>query len=157
MRVRDMLRIKGNALYTISSTESLAIAVDTMSDRDIGSLVVVDHGRLSGILTFREIIKVLAANGGKLGLARVGGAMDDAAVTCTPETDVSEVRRIMLEKHARYIPVLDGEVLMGVISFYDVAKAVLEKQKFENRMLKAYIRDWPVDADADEQAAAEGE
>lgn len=156
MRVRDILRIKGNALYTISSTESLTTAVSTMSQHDIGSLVVVDHGRLSGILTFREIIKVLDSNDGSLGLARVGGAMDDAVVTCTPETDVSEVSRIMLEKHARYIPVLDGEVLMGVISFYDVAKAVLEKQKFENRMLKAYIRDWPVDADenADEKAAA---
>lgn len=155
MRVRDILRIKGNALYTISSTESLTTAIETMSERDIGSLVVVDHGSLSGILTFREIIKVLASNGGKLGLARVGGAMDDAAVTCTPETDVSEVRRIMLEKHARYIPVVDGEVLMGVISFYDVAKAVLEKQKFENKMLKAYIRDWPVEAD-DQASATDG-
>lgn len=154
MRVRDILRIKGNALYTISSTENLTTAIDIMSERDIGSLVVVDHGKLTGVLTFREVMKVLADNEGKLGLSRVGGAMDDAAVTCTPETDVSEVRRIMLEKHARYIPVLDGEVLMGVISFYDVAKAVLEKQNFENKMLKAYIRDWPAEADEADEADA---
>jgi CBS domain-containing protein len=61
----------------------------------------------------------------------------------TPATDVNEVRRLMLEKLARYTPVMDGRTLIGVISFYDVARAVYEEQSFENRMLKAYIRDWP--------------
>lgn len=69
--------------------------------------------------------------------------MDDHPLTCTPETEVNEVRRMMLERHARYLPVLDNRTLMGVISFYDVAKAVFEEQNFENKMLKAYIRDWP--------------
>ena len=69
--------------------------------------------------------------------------MDDHPITCTPETDVNEVRRMMLEHHVRYLPVLESRALMGVISFYDVAKAVVEEQGFENRMLKAYIRDWP--------------
>jgi CBS domain-containing protein len=55
------------------------------------------------------------------------------------------MRRLMLEKHARYVPVMDGKVLMGVMSFYDLAKAVLEAQSFENKMLKAYIADWPAD------------
>jgi CBS domain-containing protein len=49
----------------------------------------------------------------------------------------------MLESHVRYLPVLDGRTLAGVISFYDVAKAVLEEQGLENQMLKAYIQDWP--------------
>ena len=78
--------------------------------------------------------------------------MDDAPLTCTPETEIDEVRRMMLGRHARYMPVITQRMLMGVISFYDVAKAVVEGQDFENRMLKAYIRDWPVE---DEQAAAQ--
>jgi CBS domain-containing protein len=49
----------------------------------------------------------------------------------------------MVDSHERYLPVMEGELLMGVISFHDVAKAVLDKQSFENKMLKAYIRDWP--------------
>jgi CBS domain-containing protein len=69
--------------------------------------------------------------------------MDDAPLTCTMETDMDEVRRMMLGRHARYMPVMDQRMLMGVISFYDVAKAVVDSQNFENRMLKAYIRDWP--------------
>ena len=58
----------------------------------------------------------------------------------------------MLGRHARYMPVLNGRTLMGVISFYDVAKTVVEAQDFENRMLKAYIRDWP----GDETPSSEG-
>ena len=65
--------------------------------------------------------------------------------TVTPDTEVNEVRRIMLEKHARYLPVMNAKTILGVISFYDVARAVLEAQSFENRMLKAYIRDWPAE------------
>jgi hypothetical protein len=51
----------------------------------------------------------------------------------------------MLAKHSRYIPVMDGPTLMGVISFYDMAQAIVAAQQFENSMLKAYIRDWPTD------------
>ena len=76
--------------------------------------------------------------------------MDDHPLTCTSETDLDEVRRMMLDRHARYLPVLDKKMLMGVISFYDVAKAVVESQNFENKMLKAYIRDWPAEEDASE-------
>ena len=69
--------------------------------------------------------------------------MDDFPLTCAPDTELDEVRRMMLQRHARYLPVMDQRTLMGVISFYDVAKAVVDSQDFENRMLKAYIRDWP--------------
>jgi predicted transcriptional regulator len=98
------------------------------------------------MLTFREVIKAVVRNGGSIGDATVRSVMDDAPLTCTPGTDMDEVRRMMLSRHARYMPVLDKKTLMGVISFYDVAKAVVEAQDFENRMLKAYIRDWPVEA-----------
>jgi CBS domain-containing protein len=79
----------------------------------------------------------------------VGSVMDDAPLTCTPETEMDEVRRMMLGRHARYMPVMSNRTLMGVISFYDVAKAVVDTQDFENRMLKAYIRDWPSEDSAD--------
>jgi CBS domain-containing protein len=70
--------------------------------------------------------------------------------SCTPETEIDEVRRMMLERHARYMPVMSQKMLMGVISFYDVAKAVVDSQNFEKKMLKAYIRDWPDESDADQ-------
>jgi CBS domain-containing protein len=145
MKVSDILRVKGGTLYTVSPEQPLAEAVTTMAERDIGSLVVMGHGELVGMLTFREVILALVKNGGSVGTTRVRSVMDDAPLTCTPDTEIDEVRRMMLERHARYLPVMTQKVLMGVISFYDVAKAVVESQDFENRMLKAYIRDWPVD------------
>jgi CBS domain-containing protein len=143
MKVSDILRVKGSTLYTASPDEPLARALDLMAERDIGSLVVMEHGDLVGMLTFREVIKTLVKNGGSIGATVVRTAMDDAPLTCTTATDMDEVRRMMLDRHARYMPVMDKKMLMGVISFYDVAKAVVDSQNFENKMLKAYIRDWP--------------
>ena len=154
MKVSDILRVKGGTLFTVSPDQQLAEAVTTMSERDIGSLVVMDHGELTGMLTFREVIQAIVRNGGALGTTLVRTVMDDHPLTCTPETEIDEVRRMMLGRHARYMPVMSQRTLMGVISFYDVAKAVVDGQDFENRMLKAYIRDWPVENEPrDEQAS----
>lgn len=145
MKVVDILRVKGGTLYTVSPDQPLAQAVSTMAEFDIGSLVVMEHGDLVGMLTFREVIQAVVKNGGTVGASLVRSVMDDHPLTCTPETEIDEVRRMMLGRHARYMPVLNGRALQGVISFYDVAKAVVDSQDFENRMLKAYIRDWPVE------------
>ena len=147
MQVSDILRVKGDALFTAQPEQPLMDAVGFMADKDLGSLVVMDKGQVSGMLTFREVIQSVVANGGQVGSRTVGQAMDTAPLTCTPETPIDEVRRMMLERHARYMPVVDGALLMGVISFYDVAKAVVDAQNFENQMLKAYIRDWPEEKD----------
>ena len=150
MKVSDILLVKGSTLFTVSPDQALAEAVTTMASLDIGSLVVMEHGDVVGMLTFREVIAAIVGNGGSVGTLTVRTVMDDAPLTCTPETEIDEVRRMMLGRHARYMPALDGKTLMGVVSFYDVAKAVVDGQDFENRMLKAYIRDWPVEeADAD--------
>ena len=153
MKVSDILRVKGNTLYTVSPDEPLSRAIETMADKDIGSLVVMEHGDLVGMLTFREVIVCIVKNGGVVGNRLVRTAMDDHPLTCTSETELDEVRRMMLERHARYMPVMDRRMLMGVISFYDVAKAVVDSQNFENRMLKAYIRDWPAAEDSQPSAS----
>ena len=144
MKVSDILRVKGSTLFTIQPEQPLGEAAASMADHDIGSLVVMDHGDLVGMLTFREVIKATVRNSGVFGSLTVRTVMDDHPLTCTPETELDEVRRMMLDRHARYMPVMTNRTLMGVISFYDVAKAVVDGQDFENRMLKAYIRDWPV-------------
>ena len=143
MKVSDILRLKGSTLFTARPDEPLAEAAALMAERDMGSLVVMSQGNLVGMLTFREVIQAIVKNGGSLGSTLVHSAMDEAPLTCTLETEMDEVRHMMLERHARYMPVMDQGMLMGVISFYDVAKAVVDSQNFENKMLKAYIRDWP--------------
>jgi CBS domain-containing protein len=143
MKVSEILKVKGNILYTVTPDTSMFDAVNTMAEKDIGSLVVMEFGELVGMLTFREVIKTIHIYQGSLGNGTVRKHMDDHPITITPDTDINEVRRLMLERHARYVPVVDAKTLLGVISFYDVARAVFEAQSFENKMLKAYIRDWP--------------
>jgi CBS domain-containing protein len=143
MQVSDILRVKGGTLFTVQPDEPLSRAMNDMAEKDLGSLVVMNKGALAGMLTFREVIRQIVKNGGQVGASLVSDAMDAQPLTCTGDTDIDDVRRMMLEHHARYMPVMEGSMLMGVISFYDVAKAVVDGQNFENKMLKAYIRDWP--------------
>lgn len=149
LKVSEILRVKGHTLYTATPDMPILRALETMSEQDIGSLVIMEHGELVGMLTFRELIRHLHAHEGNTGTNTIRSIMDDAPVSVSPNTNADEVQRLMLEKHARYMPVMDGPTLMGVISFYDMAKAIVDAQKFENSMLKAYIRDWPSDTEAD--------
>ncbi len=143
MKVSDILRVKGGTLFTITPEDTLADAARLMAEKDIGSLVVMSHGLVVGMLTFREVIQATVKNGGAFGTTSVYRAMDPGPMICTMETEMDQVRHMMLERHARYMPVMNNKMLMGVISFYDVAKTVVDSQNFENKMLKAYIRDWP--------------
>jgi CBS domain-containing protein len=143
MQVKEILRVKGNRLLSIEPAGRAADAVRTMSEQNLGSLVVLDQGRMVGMLTFREILQSLAQRGGSVGDVRVGDIMVRDPVTAAPDMEVNDLRRTMLDSGARYLPVLQDGKLVGVISFRDVAKAVLEEQDFENKMLKGYIKNWP--------------
>lgn len=143
MQVTEILRVKGGTLYTATPGQLLASAISTMADLDVGSLVVMDGGRMVGMLTFREVMLALRAHGVCPEGVTVGDVMVRDPVTAFPDMDANDLRRLMIEKHSRYLPVLDGGTLLGVISFLDVAKAVLEEQSFENKMLKSYIKNWP--------------
>ncbi len=151
MQVKEVLRIKGSTLFTATPDSPLSDAVVTMADNDIGSLMVMDHGKLVGVLTFREVIAVLAKRQKEkrvgptppIAEIKVGEAMQRNPFVTHQEMDLDELRSLMLEKHARYVPVVESETVQGVISFHDVARAVLDEKNFENRMLKGYIKNWP--------------
>jgi CBS domain-containing protein len=146
MLVSEILRIKGNTLFTTPPDGAVIDAVKVMADNDIGSLVVMDRGRLIGMLTFREVLSALAKGGGAIGALKVSEIFDRDPLTATPKLDVMDLRGKMLERHARYVPVMEEGTLLGVVSFHDVAKAVYEDASFENRMLKSYIEDSPTSA-----------
>jgi CBS domain-containing protein len=143
MQVSEILKVKGNVLHTIAPEGRVTEAVSEMARHNMGSLVVVDKGRVVGMLTFKELLQAVNQGGGALGEARVADIMEHAPVSASPGMEVNDLRRTMIESGARYLPVMDSDKLIGVISFRDVAKAVLEEQDFENRMLKGYIKSWP--------------
>ncbi|EWM40601.1 CBS domain protein [Bordetella holmesii 35009] len=108
LKVSEILRVKGDTLYTATPDTLVSVAIRTMSEQDIGSLVIMESGMLSGMLTFREIMRHLESSDGRVGETTIRAIMDDAPVSVSPNTSADEVQRLMLDKHARYIPVMDG-------------------------------------------------
>ncbi len=160
MEVKEILKLKDSTLYSAHPNTLLSEAVIMMSDHDIGAIVVVEAGQLVGMLTFREVITVLAKRqtercaGPTPPIAEilVGEAMQANPPTTDPAMDVDDLRKLMVSTHSRYVPVMDDDKILCVISLRDIAKAVLEERNFENRLLKAYIKDWPEKIEAAEAA-----
>jgi CBS domain-containing protein len=151
MKVAAVLQTKGSALFTVTPGTLLSECVITMAEQDIGSIVVMDGAELKGIITFREVLRVLARRQVEcragptppVAELRAEQVMITRPALATPDMDTDELRDLMLSQHQRYLPVLDGRVLVGVVSYHDVMRSQNEQQKFENSMLKAYIADWP--------------
>ena len=156
MKVATVLKSKGNALFTASPATRLSECVITMAEHDIGSIVVMEGAELAGIITFREVLQVLARRQLELRSGptppvaelRADQVMIRRPALATSEMEIDELRDLMLERRQRYLPVVDGGDLVGVVSYHDVMRSENELQRFENSMLKAYIADWP-----EEQAA----
>lgn len=143
MQISEILRVKGSRLLSVSPEGRAADAARTMAAENLGSLVVMKGEAMVGMLTFHEVLQALHRGNGALGETTVGEIMVTDPVCATPDMEVNDLRRTMLETGARYLPILEAGKLIGVISFRDVAKAVLEEQDFENKMLKGYIKNWP--------------
>jgi CBS domain-containing protein len=143
MIIRDILNLKGNAIFNIAPDGRVADAVSIMVQNDIGSLVVMTAGKMTGMLTFREVLKGLDAQRGNLADLPVREVMVKDPVFCNPDDTSETLREVMTQQHVRYVPVLDGGQLLGVISFHDIAKAAIKEASFENRLLKRYIKNWP--------------
>lgn len=145
MQVRDILELKGETVFRIGPDDTLADAVRMMVAEDSGSLVVMRGEQVVGMLTFREVLAELHRRGGTLGDARVRDIQLGAPVATSQEETVDALRQRMIDHHVRYLPVMEGERLLGVLSFRDVARAVIKQTNFENRLLKSYIKNWPGD------------
>ncbi|MBV2263817.1 MAG: CBS domain-containing protein [Thauera sp.] len=143
MLVSEILAIKGKVLFTIGPNRPIAEAVEIMNEQDVGSLVVFSRGEMVGMLTFRQVLQAVQRGGADWQSLQVEAVMLREPRVASADMEMDELRRLMVEHHQRYLPVMDGNTLLGVVSFHDVAKAVLEEQSFENRMLKNYIRNWP--------------
>ena len=147
MLVSEILVIKGKVLFTIAPNRSIAEAVEIMNEQDVGSLVVFSRGAMVGMLTFRQVLQAVQKGGADWQALTVDEVMLRDPLAASPNMEMDELRRLMVEHHQRYLPVMEEHTLLGVVSFHDVAKAVLEEQSFENRMLKNYIRNWPASED----------
>jgi CBS domain-containing protein len=143
MIIRDILKAKGSAIFSVAPGATVSEALALMVTSDIGSLVVLDGARMAGMLTFREVLRALDANKGNLAGLKVSDVMIKDPACGHPDDSLESLRELMNKDPIRYLPVRDGDKLLGVISFHDVANAVIKETTFHNRLLKSYIKNWP--------------
>jgi len=139
MNVEVILKSKGSDVETISSDMTLAQAVSILNTRKIGAVVVVDAGRVRGILSERDIIKAIGAAGAEALDHPVAQVMTSNVITCKRTDTVDQLMDAMTGGRFRHIPVIENDVLVGIVSIGDVVKQRIAETEMEAEQLRLYI------------------
>ena len=140
MNVAHLLATKGRDVATINQERSVNDAVAMLKERGIGALVVVGGtGPLTGILSERDIVRAFAREGADALDLRVAALMSTSVTTCEESTTVNELMTTMTEKRIRHVPVVQGGLLVGIVSIGDVVKARVTELENEKRDLLEYV------------------
>lgn len=140
MLVSDILKTKGTNVVTVAPDTPVGAAVATLAEKRIGCIVVTtDGGALAGILSERDVVRMLAEQGGDVLDEPVSALMTAKVVTCTPSQTIADVMEMMTSGRFRHVPVLQDGRLAGMISIGDVVKFRLEETEEEVRQLAAYV------------------
>jgi CBS domain-containing protein len=138
-KVRDILRIKGNAIFSVTPTTTIYEALELMVEKNIGALLVSDHDKLVGIFTERDYARKVILKGKSSRDTLIGEAMTANPFTVTPDASIDECMKLMSGKKFRHIPVVLNEGLLGMISIGDVVKFIIDEQRYIIEDLEHYI------------------
>jgi CBS domain-containing protein len=140
MQVSVLLQAKGSGVVTVAPDATTADVVSVLTEHRIGAVVVSTDGRaIEGVLSERDIVRALAADGTAALEAPVRSIMTTEVVTCQPDTTVEELMTTMTERRIRHVPVLVDGGLAGLISIGDVVKDRISVLEHETQVLQSYI------------------
>ena len=137
--VKQLLDYKGHVVFSISPDASVFQAIKKMADKNIGSLVVIDHDALVGIITERHYARNVVLKGRASPSTPVQAIMETDVVCARPEQTVEDCMAIMTDKKVRHLPVIENGSLIGLISIGDLVQAIISHQKFTIEQLEFYI------------------
>ena len=148
MTVSELLADKAKqspnaTLFTLGPEVGVAEAVALMTEKAISSVIVADAGDMLGLITLREILAALNTQAGAIMQAKCRHVMKANPPTAKPDDSVDHLRSLMTEMHITHVPVMDHDRLVGILSFYDIARSAIKDVAFENKLLKQYIKNWP--------------
>jgi CBS domain-containing protein len=138
--IKDVLRDKGQAVWTIDVNALVLDALELMAEKEIGALMVMEDGRLAGVMSERDYARKVVLLGRSSKDTPVREIMTRKVLYVKPEQTVEECMALMTEKHVRHMPVLDGDRMIGVVSIGDIVKSVISEQQFLISHLENYIR-----------------
>ena len=139
MTVKHILQQKGRTLWTIDPDATVFDALAKMAEKDVGSLVVVDRGKLIGIITERHYSRKVIFMGKTSPTTLVREIMERNVVHVRPDQPVELCMALMTERRVRHLPVLEGDRVIGIVSIGDLLKSIISKQKFVIDELEHYI------------------
>jgi CBS domain-containing protein len=137
--VHQLLSEKGSAVSTVAPDASVYEALERMAADDIGALVVVEGGRLAGMLSERDYARKVILLGRASRDTRVREVMTERVVTVSPSESVGHCMQVMTERRIRHLPVVDDGALVGLVSIGDLVKSIIAEQAFEIEQLQGYI------------------
>lgn len=139
MRLAQILAAKGSSVVTTDPRTTVLDAIRTLVDHDIGAVVVVEEGRMVGLLSERDVLRFTAAGQTHPGETTVGRLMTRDLVTAAPDDSIRHAMAEMTRHRVRHLPILDGPDLVGIVSIGDVVHALRTESEEENQHLKEYI------------------
>ena len=138
--VRNILQKKGNDVYSISPDKSVYDALEELEENNLGSLVVVEKGKLIGVFTERDYARKVILKGRSSKETLVRDIMSSRPIFVNPDNTLEDCMRLMSDKFIRHLPVLDDDQLVGVISIGDVVRYIIDEKDFIIGNLEHYIR-----------------
>ena len=137
--VRDLLSSKGSNVWTIQSDQTVLGAIQKMAEQDVGSLVVIEDGKLAGIFTERHYAREVFLKGRQSSTTPIRDVMSTRVICASPDQTIDECMAVMTNKRIRHLPVLDHGELVGIVSIGDLVKSKIADQEFLIDQLTQYI------------------
>jgi CBS domain-containing protein len=137
--IKNVLKSKGNKIFSISSDESVFDAIKLMSENKVSSLLILDNEKLLGIITERDYAWKIILQGKSSKNTKVKEIMTTDILYAEPSQTIEECMALMTEKRIRHLPVLENNKLLGLVSIGDLVKAIIEEQKFVIKQLEHYL------------------
>jgi CBS domain-containing protein len=137
--VRHLLARKGGELWSIGPADTVFDAIKKMADKNVGSLVVIEDGRLVGLITERHYARNVVLKGRASPQTRVSEIMERNVIYVRPDSTVEQCMALMTSKMVRHLPVIEDENLLGIVSIGDLVKSIIRDQKFVIEQLEHYI------------------
>lgn len=137
--IKELIKTKGDVVFTIDAGDSVYSALTTMADKGIGALVVIDNGKVVGIVSERDYARNVALKGRVSRETPVRDIMTTPVVCARPEQTVDEAMALVTDKRVRHLPVISDDELVGLVSIGDLVKATIDEQQFVIEQLESYI------------------
>ncbi len=139
-KIRELLKVKGNKVWSISLDTSVLEALQLMTDKKVGALLIVEDGKIAGIISERDFVHGVAEKERCIVNTTVAEYMTPKVITITPEQTVEECMQLMTAQHIRHLPVVENDDLVGIISIGDIVKEIISNEKSRSDALENYIQ-----------------